>query len=82
MVDDEDLWLTSEPAPEEAAILADEVQRLLRPLNGGQRRMVELRLQGFTFEEIADQVGRDERTVRRILDQVKLQLEERMSEQA
>ena len=80
-VDENDLWLASEPTPEEAAILADEVQLLLRPLNPAQRRSVELRLQGFTLEEIAVHVGRNERTVRRTLELVKQQLEDRIHAQ-
>jgi RNA polymerase sigma factor (sigma-70 family) len=77
-VDEKDLWLANEPTPEEAAMLADEVRRLLRPLNPEQRRCVELRLQGFTLEEIAAQLGCNERTVRRTLDLVKQQLENRL----
>jgi RNA polymerase sigma factor (sigma-70 family) len=76
--DEEGAWLADEPTPEDAALLTDEVQLLLRPLNERQRRMVELRLQGFTLEETAVEVRCDERTVRRTMEQVKAQLEERL----
>ena len=40
-------------------------ETLLVPLH---RRMLELRRQGYTFEEIAADTGRNERSVRRILN--------------
>ena len=46
-------------------------EQLLRGLGPISRRMVELRLQGFGLEEIAAEVRRSERTVRRVLDEVK-----------
>jgi RNA polymerase sigma factor (sigma-70 family) len=76
---DEDLvWMAHDPTPEEAAILADEVQSLLRPLAPEQRRIVELRLQGYTLEEIAVEVRRSQRTVRRTMELVRERLQERM----
>jgi RNA polymerase sigma factor (sigma-70 family) len=77
-VAEEDLWLADEPTPEEAVLLADEVQQLLKPLNPAQRRIVELRLQGFLIEEIAVAVGCSERTVRRGMEQVKDHLQKRL----
>lgn len=64
-----------EPTPAEAAALADEVEDLMRGLDPLQRRMVELRLQGYSLEEIATTTERSERTVRRVLDQIKERLE-------
>jgi RNA polymerase sigma-70 factor (ECF subfamily) len=71
--------LASEPPPEAAAILADEVEQLMRHLGPLERQMLELRLQGWTFEEIATQTQRSERTVRRFLGRVKESLEQRAS---
>jgi RNA polymerase sigma-70 factor (ECF subfamily) len=65
-----------EPAPDEAAALADMVESLLRHLHPVQREMLELRLQGSTLEEIAAQTHRSERTVRRLLEQIRQQLEQ------
>jgi len=70
-------WLAREPTPEDAALLADEIKQLLRPLNDEQRRMVELRLEGFSLDEIAQEVHRSQRTVRRTMEQVKQNLERR-----
>jgi RNA polymerase sigma factor (sigma-70 family) len=79
-IDEETIWLAHEPTPEEAAIFADEVESLLRPLDAEHRRIVELRLQGFKLDEIAQEVRRSQRTVRRIMDLVKQRLERRRSE--
>jgi RNA polymerase sigma-70 factor (ECF subfamily) len=56
-----------EPTPEEAAALADLVERLMRSLRERQRRVLELRLQGFTVAEISEQLGRTEHTVEGML---------------
>jgi RNA polymerase sigma-70 factor, ECF subfamily len=57
-----------EPTPEEAAQLADTVEDLLRGLEQRDRRIVSLRLQGYSVSEISDEMRRTQRTVRRILD--------------
>ncbi len=63
-----------EPTPAEAAALADTLEQLFRGLEPVERRMVELRLQGWRLEEIAAQLQRSERTVRRLLERVKERL--------
>ena len=65
-----------QPSPLEAAALADHLEQIMSRLEPLQRRMLELRLQGFSLFEIAAQCQRTERTVRRLLDQVKQWLEE------
>jgi RNA polymerase sigma factor (sigma-70 family) len=62
------------PTPAEAAALADTLEHVLRGLEPLRRRMVELRLQGHGLDEIAADAGRSERTVRRLLEQVKERL--------
>ncbi|HTU17838.1 MAG TPA: sigma-70 family RNA polymerase sigma factor [Gemmataceae bacterium] len=79
-LDEETAWLAHEPTPEEAATLDDELESLLRPLHNGQRRIVELRLQGYTLDEIAVEVHLSQRTVRRTMEQVKQHLENRLRE--
>ncbi len=68
--------LAREPAPEEAAMLAETVEQLLRGLDGRERDMVRLSLQGATVAEISAQVGRTRRTVQRVLKRVHEQLEQ------
>jgi RNA polymerase sigma-70 factor (ECF subfamily) len=67
------LW-DREPSPSEALALTDTLEQVLRGLEPRERRMVELRLQGFSQDEIAADVHRSERTVRRVLDRVKQRL--------
>ena len=69
-----------EPTPEEAAILTETVEQLLRETAGRERAIVTLALQGNSVAEIAGQVGRTRRTVQRVLARVKEQLERRAGE--
>jgi len=69
-----DLARSTEPSPEDAAMLIEEVSALLSGLQPDQRPLIELRLQGYTSVEIAKQTGRAERSVRRILERVSKQL--------
>ena len=62
------------PTPAEAAEFADQFQQLLATLDEEERRIVELKLQDCTHEEVATQLGCSERTVRRILKRVQAQL--------
>jgi DNA-directed RNA polymerase specialized sigma24 family protein len=64
-----------EPTPEEAVVAQDLLEHVLKPLDAEQRRMVELRLEGHSFEEIARQIGRSESIVRRLTDKVKQAME-------
>jgi RNA polymerase sigma factor (sigma-70 family) len=65
-----------EPSPAEALALTDQVEQLMRPLDAAQRRMLELRLQGYNLEEIAAAAQCSEATVRRLLDRIKRQLDQ------
>ena len=53
---------------------------LLRGLRGDERSVVELSLQGFTAQEISGTLGRAERSVRRLRERVRKQLEELRSQ--
>lgn len=63
-----------EPSPADAVEFADQFEHLLSDLDDEARRMVCLRLESRTQEEIADALGCSERTVRRILARVQTQL--------
>jgi RNA polymerase sigma factor (sigma-70 family) len=63
----------NEFSPAELVVYGRELENWLRPLSSEQRRAVELRMQDFTLEEIADQLGRTERTIRRWLQRVRQQ---------
>ncbi|HVA51319.1 MAG TPA: RNA polymerase sigma factor [Pirellulales bacterium] len=63
------------PTPAEAISLAELVERLLDGLDARDRQIELLRLQGFTEQEIAVQVGRTDRTVRNVLARTRARLE-------
>lgn len=67
--------LASEPTPDEAAAAAECLEKIMADLKPLERRMLELRLQSYTFEEIGDELNRSERTVRRLIDRLKERLE-------
>ncbi|MGE0607292.1 MAG: RNA polymerase sigma factor [Pirellulales bacterium] len=71
--------VTREPSPDEALAVVEEVAKLMQGLNPLQCKMVELRLQGYQLEEIAEQVNRSERGVRRLLDKIKDRLNDQMA---
>lgn len=65
-----------EPSPEEAVALADLLEHVMRELDGEERHILELRLQGHSMEEIVALVGRCRHTVRRVLNEVRSHLEQ------
>jgi RNA polymerase sigma-70 factor (ECF subfamily) len=67
--------LDREPRPEEAVILAETVEHLFRDLTAFERPILELSLQGYTVPEIAEQLGRAERSVRRLRERIRKRLE-------
>lgn len=64
-----------EPSPLEAVALIDQLEQLMRRLDPRERRMFELRLQAHSLEEIAAACECSQRTVIRVLERVKQQLE-------
>ena len=61
---------TAEPSPDDAAEFTDQFTRLVESLDEEERQLVDLKLQQFTNDEIAERMGCSERTVRRILKRV------------
>jgi DNA-directed RNA polymerase specialized sigma24 family protein len=72
--------IAQEPTPPEAAAVVDELDHVMQTLRPRHRHMVELRLQGYLFAEIAAATSRSERMVRLVLEQVKAELVKRWSE--
>jgi DNA-directed RNA polymerase specialized sigma24 family protein len=68
----------SNPTPEDALELADELERVFSLLDLFGRRVLELRLQGLQVTKIADDTGRSERSVRRSLAQIRDLLADRL----
>jgi RNA polymerase sigma factor (sigma-70 family) len=73
---------TSEPSAAEALSLADELGHFLASLEPVRRRVLELRLLERTLPEIAADIGRSERTVRRMLDELQVVLRRRLDNQS
>jgi RNA polymerase sigma-70 factor (ECF subfamily) len=63
-----------DPTPEEAAMLAETLAQMLQALSARERRVFELRLQGYTAPEISVQVQRSEHTVNWILKRIRKRL--------
>jgi RNA polymerase sigma-70 factor (ECF subfamily) len=76
--DEEQLATPLEPSWEEAMEIMSELQHVLDGLEPHQRLMLGMRLQDHTFDEIAAATGRTQRTVRRLIDKVRAQLEKRV----
>lgn len=71
--------VAQEPSPLEATVLAETLELLLGMLEGRNREIVTLRLQGYTTPEISSQLGCTERTVQRVLERVKEWLRRRQA---
>jgi RNA polymerase sigma-70 factor, ECF subfamily len=69
-----------EPTPEQAAVLTETVEQLLETLDEDERPILELSLQGYTTQEISVQLGRAERSVRRLRERIRKQLERQQTE--
>jgi RNA polymerase sigma-70 factor (ECF subfamily) len=60
-----------EPAPEEAAALLDQLEHFLAQLRPEDRQILELRMQGFSTLEIAQQLGITDRKIRRLMERIR-----------
>jgi RNA polymerase sigma-70 factor (ECF subfamily) len=63
-----------EPSPQEAAILAETLDHLFRAVEGDERRVLELSLQGHTAAEIALRLGKALRSVHRLRERLQKRL--------
>ncbi|SMP76519.1 RNA polymerase sigma-70 factor, ECF subfamily [Neorhodopirellula lusitana] len=68
----------TEPLPEAALMVMDEFDQLTADLDSVQIEMIKLRMHGYEMTEIAEQVDRSERTVRRVLEKVRGRWSERL----
>jgi RNA polymerase sigma-70 factor (ECF subfamily) len=60
-----------EPTPAAAVAFLDQLEHFLGRLRPQERQILEMRLQGFSSEEIAGQLGTYDRKVRRVLERVR-----------
>lgn len=64
------------PSPEAVVAFVDLLEHFMNELRDNDRKILELKLQDLTQEEIAAEVGCTERTVRRVLDRIRKVAEE------
>jgi RNA polymerase sigma-70 factor, ECF subfamily len=70
------------PSPIEAVLLAETLAVVLQGLGSPQRLVVQLRLEGYTIEEISRRIPCTERTVYRLLEKVRMRLEPSLADEA
>jgi RNA polymerase sigma-70 factor (ECF subfamily) len=63
--------LDGEPTPQAAASFLDEMEHFLSQLRPDERQILEMRLQGYTNEEIAAKLGIYDRKIRRVIERVR-----------
>jgi RNA polymerase sigma-70 factor (ECF subfamily) len=64
-----------DPAPEEAAVLAETVEQLQGSLDETEQPVLQMSLQGYTTQEISERLGLAERSVRRLRERLRKRLE-------
>jgi RNA polymerase sigma factor (sigma-70 family) len=69
------LPLAEDPSPVEALALVELLEQVMRSLEPAERRMLEMRLQGYTLKEVAAELQCSERTVRRAMSEIKEHLQ-------
>jgi RNA polymerase sigma-70 factor (ECF subfamily) len=74
--------IAREPTPSEAAMLTETVQQLMQRLEGRDRQILTLSLQGHNVAEISARIGRTERTVQRVLERIRKWLERMRADEA
>ena len=63
--------MDAEPTPETVVTFMDQLEHFLKQLPDQDRQILELRLQGFSTEEIAEKLGSYDRKIRRVLERIR-----------
>ncbi len=63
--------LDVEPTPDTIVAFMDQLEHFLGQLEPEQRQILELRLQGYSTDEIARQIGSYDRKIRRVLERIR-----------
>jgi RNA polymerase sigma factor (sigma-70 family) len=69
--------VSPDPSPSQAAQASDRLAQLIEGRSPSEVKMITLRREGLTYEEIATHMGVNERTVRRTIESVRSRLEAR-----
>jgi RNA polymerase sigma-70 factor (ECF subfamily) len=65
---------SSAPSPDEVAAFDEQFGQLMASMSKEERQLVQLKLDNCTNDEAAEKLGCSERTVRRLLQQIRLRL--------
>jgi RNA polymerase sigma-70 factor (ECF subfamily) len=65
----------TDQAPDTAAIFAEQIEQVMSMLDATEQTVLQLKLDGFTSEEISGKLRRSDRTVRRVLKRLQIKLE-------
>jgi RNA polymerase sigma factor (sigma-70 family) len=68
--------LDREPTPEATAMFLDQLEHFFNRLRPQERQILEMRLQGYSNEEIAQQLGIYDRKIRRALEHIRVLAEQ------
>jgi RNA polymerase sigma-70 factor (ECF subfamily) len=63
--------ISHDPSPEEAVIFLDELEHFLGELPAADRKICELRIEGYTNTEIAAKLDINERRIRRLMERLR-----------
>jgi len=63
--------LGREPTSEDAVAFLDQLEHFLNRLRPQDRQILEMRLQGYSNEEIADKLGIYDRKIRRVIERIR-----------
>ncbi|MFL5340614.1 MAG: sigma factor-like helix-turn-helix DNA-binding protein, partial [Gemmataceae bacterium] len=63
--------LTTEPSPDEQVMFIDQLEHFMGQLSEADRSILELRLQGYSTEEIAKKLNSYDRKIRRVLERIR-----------
>jgi RNA polymerase sigma-70 factor (ECF subfamily) len=63
--------LTTEPTPDEAVMFIDQLEHFMGQLSQTDRQILELRMQGYSTDEIAKQLNSYDRKIRRVLERIR-----------
>ena len=69
-----------DPTPSQEAQAKDRLAVLIAGRSPEEIRIIELRRQGLTLKEVGERVGKDERSVRRVIDAIRVRMSARASQ--
>ena len=69
-----------EPTPDEAVLLTDTVEQIMRDFDPEDRAVIAMSLQGHSVREISESLKRADRSVRRLRERVRKRLEDMLEE--